>query len=958
MSWNSLSKKRKIFILSFVFVIAFVFATPLLASANIIAAGIAKVLLALLRAVAGIFAWVIKIEMSLFITLVQWNRFTHGITAVDEGWKITRDVCNMFFILMLLVIAFSTILNYEAYSYKKWLSKIIITAVLINFSKTIVGLMIDFSQVIMLTFVNAFKDIAMGNLINGLHLDSVFQVSYSEISDAKDEYKVALNLVVIAALAVAMLAILSAILAMFIVMIVWRIVYLWVLVILSPLAFFLQGTPFSGRASKWWTELGKQLTTGPVLAFFLYLALLTIQRAGESNIFEIEESKNLEVATSTLQLTGEQTSQEQGAADAKVAEGVGNMNNIFDFIIVIALLMTAMKITQESGVAGSNIAGKITSKMGNYVKRGARGIGRGVGRKVGGAARRTIVDPLNERVSKTWAGQFIPGTYANQLKKQRVETDRKNRVKERQDAVQKHAIDRFNDTDIGKVFYGKTGASTAQREKNERTFFGWTKMYGSAIFGKSRRGVIESKVTSVDKMTKTSSKIDKRIELNEKAKRALTLGVAGTSGEGAALATAQKTNDSAISNSKFEIRRLTKEKARAKTNADKQAVEAKIKTEEANLEKLENDGREIKEKLDLSKQMVGAGSTQAFIKDIIAAEKKSLAEDLNSILEGINNDKTISGSERKKKSQDTINAFSKRELELRDLDNKTTIKPSDLHDNKIYLSEQKEVFTREIDLQQQEVLQNNLINKEESTKLVSDAENRKAEAKYANLGNLDKDQVPAISQALASGNIAEVNVVMQKAAKDYNLEAILEKFGYEKSSQGLMEFLRRELVVDRQLLRGSNKKIEEQLALIANNISKEAGQYNMKYDKMAVAGLDGKMRSNVGFEQGADITSKNDMTIHWKNDTQKKIIDIIYSGKDTLDLFRKMHVSSYMVGNNPNPEMIQQLVRHERNLIDLINDGKTPFNPKILKVLLDDVFSKELKKKAPKLLETINKHGK
>ncbi len=377
-SWNLLSKKRRAFILSSIVVIVFVLATPLFASANVIAAGIAKILLGLLRAIAGIFQWIIKIEMSLFISFIQFNNFTTGVTAVEEGWKITRDICNMFFILVLLVIAFSTILNYEAYSYKKWLSKIIIAAVLINFSKTIVGLMIDFSQVIMLTFVNAFKDIAMGNIINGLHLDSVFQVSYGEISEVEgtDEYKVALNLVVIAALAVSMLAILSAVLAMFIVMIVWRIVYLWVLVILSPLAFFLQATPFGSKYSaKWWTELGRQLTTGPVLAFFLYLALLTIQKANGGNIMQgMTESKNLEVATTTLQSTVEQvqSGDTQAQADANVAKGIGNMSNIFDFVVVIALLMTAMRITQESGVAGSKIAGNLTNKMGNLAKKGAR----------------------------------------------------------------------------------------------------------------------------------------------------------------------------------------------------------------------------------------------------------------------------------------------------------------------------------------------------------------------------------------------------------------------------------------------------------------------------------------------------------------------------------------------------------------------------------------------------------
>jgi len=74
--------------------------------------------------------------------------------VVTYGWTIVRDLCNMFFILILLVIAFAAILRIESYQWKKTLPKLIIMAVLINFSKTLCGLAIDFAQVIMLTFLN------------------------------------------------------------------------------------------------------------------------------------------------------------------------------------------------------------------------------------------------------------------------------------------------------------------------------------------------------------------------------------------------------------------------------------------------------------------------------------------------------------------------------------------------------------------------------------------------------------------------------------------------------------------------------------------------------------------------------------------------------------------------------------------------------------------------------------
>ena len=66
----------------------------------------------------------------------------------------------MFFVVVLLIIALATILNQEKYSYKTWLPKLILMAVLINFSKMICGLIIDVAQVVMMTFVNAFKDVS------------------------------------------------------------------------------------------------------------------------------------------------------------------------------------------------------------------------------------------------------------------------------------------------------------------------------------------------------------------------------------------------------------------------------------------------------------------------------------------------------------------------------------------------------------------------------------------------------------------------------------------------------------------------------------------------------------------------------------------------------------------------------------------------------------------------------
>ena len=94
--------------------------------------------------------YITTVIIDVLIWVVQFNNIIN-VEAVKVGWVIVRDLANMFFVLVLLVIAFATILRIESYNAKKLLPKLLIMAVVINFSKTIFGIIIDFSQVIMLT---------------------------------------------------------------------------------------------------------------------------------------------------------------------------------------------------------------------------------------------------------------------------------------------------------------------------------------------------------------------------------------------------------------------------------------------------------------------------------------------------------------------------------------------------------------------------------------------------------------------------------------------------------------------------------------------------------------------------------------------------------------------------------------------------------------------------------------
>ncbi|PIP34883.1 hypothetical protein COX21_00500, partial [Candidatus Falkowbacteria bacterium CG23_combo_of_CG06-09_8_20_14_all_41_10] len=154
---SCLSKNQSIFLLVFILVLgSFILANPV--QASWFGDAVAQLIGWIVYAFVYVIGLLIMLVMWVLIKLAQYNDFINA-TPVQFGWTIVRDVCNMFFILILLIIAFATILRVERYSFKTLLPKLILMAVLINFSKLICGVFIDFAQVIMLTFVNGFKDI-------------------------------------------------------------------------------------------------------------------------------------------------------------------------------------------------------------------------------------------------------------------------------------------------------------------------------------------------------------------------------------------------------------------------------------------------------------------------------------------------------------------------------------------------------------------------------------------------------------------------------------------------------------------------------------------------------------------------------------------------------------------------------------------------------------------------------
>src|SRR3989344_1334499 len=69
-------------------------------------------------------------------------------TLVHVGWQLVRDIANLGFVLVIIVIAFATILKFEQYGVAKLLPKLIAAAIIVNFSFAIAAVFINFTNIL------------------------------------------------------------------------------------------------------------------------------------------------------------------------------------------------------------------------------------------------------------------------------------------------------------------------------------------------------------------------------------------------------------------------------------------------------------------------------------------------------------------------------------------------------------------------------------------------------------------------------------------------------------------------------------------------------------------------------------------------------------------------------------------------------------------------------------------
>jgi len=235
--------------------------------------------------------WILRAPLESYSLITLHNEF------VQKGWMFVSGLVNMGIILILLMIAFAYILKIETFEAKKTFVRLIIIALLINFSLVFVQALFDISNII----YNAILNIVGINIVVDA-FNVLFQGIWGFILTMGGSILLAASSLLIPfanifvqfgilvtwlvsgylflptmILQIVIAFLFSFIFLLFFLLFTFRIFIIWILAVLSPLAFVCFVLP---QTKKHWDEWLKYLLewmfVGIFALFFLALGLKTI----------------------------------------------------------------------------------------------------------------------------------------------------------------------------------------------------------------------------------------------------------------------------------------------------------------------------------------------------------------------------------------------------------------------------------------------------------------------------------------------------------------------------------------------------------------------------------------------------------------------------------------------------------------------------------------------------------
>lgn len=334
----------------------------------------------------SLFLWIFQAG-----SVISYTKFTNPVIA--SGWPIVRNFANMIVVLGFVVIAIATILRFKDYEAKKLLPKLIIAALLINFSLVICGVFIDASNIVIS---------GIGEKSGG-YLQKSWTQNTSEAMGAMwknfDVNKPAESLGISIGL-VFTETMRFVIYSLFFFLFLFRILALWTLVVLSPLAFVAAVFP---AGKEFWNTWKKNFVAWCIIGipatFFLWL--------------------------------GDKIKEGMISSNSTASSTAGGAGSFMSFLIPGCFMIIGFIFSLQTSAMGASM---ITSRANNYFNKGKAMLGGmatgGVKKTLGGLANISGASRLYQAGKKGFVktaekfGLATPGTAA-EMDKESVSKNKK-----------------------------------------------------------------------------------------------------------------------------------------------------------------------------------------------------------------------------------------------------------------------------------------------------------------------------------------------------------------------------------------------------------------------------------------------------------------------------------------------------------------------------------------------------
>lgn len=335
-------------------------------------------------------AFILELVIDLTIVKMRWwidggEGGFQGIQAINLAWRAIRDVANILFVFVLLLVSINIILgSWGSGPYNKSLiPKIIIAALLINFSLMFTKVVIDVSNLTAYEFYKAAANIKgeggtklfgvipttglTMSIMNGLRMNQIVNDD-GKLQDTVNNKSYVLFSTVLGIVVVLTAAFVLMVMA---VMLLVRFVLFLILMVTSPIAFIGELLPqLSTHSKKWWKTLADQATFAPVFFVFILVVVLIINDPGFSEMLR----------------------QNYAATGGGVGVYFANLVPIvFQYAIVIGLLVAALVASKQTANMSGNAVAKWTGKA---AFGGAAAVGRNTFGRLG-----------NRMANSSWLGE-------------------------------------------------------------------------------------------------------------------------------------------------------------------------------------------------------------------------------------------------------------------------------------------------------------------------------------------------------------------------------------------------------------------------------------------------------------------------------------------------------------------------------------------------------------------------